>query len=216
LNGKATQIFSSGPSQKSHRYISCGHRALIGRPASLLVDVDAALRCFGEDTTSAARLTYLDYLRGVAEAKWARGSLRQLPWWKQVKDDYQTVEAEQAPPEARTFDDKHPDLPPPPREDLEHLLTRACCFLGKLPSELTGAGRSRSTSLARRRFVFIAVSHFGHRGTSVARALAKSPSQVSRWLAAQTEALALDQAETTFIDDTVSKLLLEKNSNAAD
>jgi REP element-mobilizing transposase RayT len=42
--------------------------------------------------------------------------------------------------------------------------------------------------------------------TAVARALATSPCQVSRWLAAQTEALTLDHAETIFIDDTVGKL----------
>jgi len=197
-------------------YELSGHRALIGRPGSLLVDADAALRCFGEDTTSTARLTYLDYLRGVAEAKWARGSLRKLPWWEQVHDDHQTVEAEKAPPEARTFDDKHPELPPPLRQDLGNLLTRACRLFGKLPSELTGTSRSRSISVARRRFAFIAISHFGHCGNAVARELAKSPCQVSRWLAAQTEAVTLDHAETTFIEDTVCKLLLEKNSNVAD
>lgn len=197
-------------------YELSGHRALIGRPGSLLVDADAALRCFGENTTSTARLTYLDYLRGVAEAKWARGSLRQLPWWEQVHDDHQTVEAEQAPPEARTFDDKHPELPPPLKPDLANLLTRACCLFGKLPSELIGTSRARSTSLARRRFVFIAISHFGHRGTAVARALAKSPCQVSRWLAVQTETIARDHAESTLIANTVGKLLPGEDSNAAD
>lgn len=102
----------------------------------------------------------------------------------------------------------HPDLPTPAREDLQDLLERTCPFLGRLPSELTGTSRHRSISLARRRFVFIAVSHFGHQGTAVARGLAKSPSQVSRWLAAQTEAYTIDPGEASFIDQTVVKLLI--------
>ncbi len=53
-------------------------------------------------------------------------------------------------------------------------------------------------------------------GTAVARALAKSPCQLSRWLAAQTEALTLDHAATIFIDDPVGKLMLERNLNATD
>ena len=198
------------------QYELSGHRALIGQTKPILVDVQAALRCFGEITTRAGRLSYLDYLRSVAEARWAQGSLRQLPWWRQVKDDHQTVEAEHAPPEARTFDDKHPGLPPPPTEDPEHLLTKTCRFLGKQPFELTGTSRHRSISLARRRFVFIAITHFRHRGTAVARALAKSACQVSRLLAAQTEACAIDPAEATFIEKTVTRLFLEGESNDHD
>ena len=49
---------------------------------------------------------------------------------------------------------------------------------------------------------------FACRGTAVARGLAKSPSQVSLWLAAQTEAYTIDPGKASFIDQTVVKLLI--------
>lgn len=192
-------------------YELSGHLALIGRGSPIPVDVQAALRCFGEETTRAARSTYLSYVRGVAEAKWAGGSLRQLPWWRKVTDDYQTIQDEDAPPEARTFDDAHPELPPPPEENLDQLQKRACRFLGKSPAEIAGMSRQTSVSVARRRFVFIAISHFHHRGTDVARALGKSPCQVSRWLTAEIEACSRDPTEATFIDEMVVKLMTERD-----
>jgi len=192
-------------------YVLSGHRELIGRVSPILVDTTAALRCFGEETTKAARDEYLNYVRNVAEAKWAGGSLRQLPWWEQVTDDYQTVQEEDAPPEARTFDDAHPELPLPPEEHLDQLLKRACRFLGKSPAEIAGTSRQGSISVSRRRFAFIAITHFRHRGTDVARALGKSPCQVSRWLAAETEARSRDPTEATFIDDMVVKLMIERD-----
>jgi REP element-mobilizing transposase RayT len=188
-------------------YEMSGHRALIGHTAPILVDVSAALRCFGEETTRAARTSYLRYVRSVASAKWARGTLRQLPWWKQVRDDYQTVEEQSAPPEARTFDDAHPELPPPPEENPEHLVERVCRVLGESPADITGTSRRRSTSVARRRVVFIAVCYFRQRGTAVARVMKKSPCQVSRWLAAETAACSYDPAEAAYIEDVVVELL---------
>jgi len=195
-------------------YELSGHRALIGRTEPILVDVSAALLCFGEETTRAARSSYLRCVRGVAEAKWARGTLRQLPWWKQVTDDHQTVEEKNAPPEARTFDDAHPELPPPPEESPDQLLVRACRVLGQSPAEIAGASRRQSISVARRRFVFIAICHFQQRGTVVARALEKSPCQVSRWLAAEIETCSCDPAEASFIEAAAIKLLTERDFTA--
>jgi len=42
-----------------------------------------------------------------------------------VTDDYQIVENQDAPAEARTFDDKHPELAPARKENTEVLLARA-------------------------------------------------------------------------------------------
>ncbi len=72
------------------------------------------------------------------------------------------------------------------------------------------------THLARRRFVFMAITYFRHRGTAVARALVKSACQVSRLLTTQTQACAHDPGETTFIDETVARLLLEGASRDQD
>jgi hypothetical protein len=117
------------------------------------------------------------------------------------------VENENAPASARTFDDKHPELAPAPNESAERLLERACHLLGRHPAELTGPSRSRSISMARRRFTLIAVAHFGHRGTVVARTLRKSPCQVSRWLSVETETCSKDQVEAHLIEEAVVALL---------
>ena len=66
-------------------YALSGHQELIGRAEPWLVDASMALRCFAEDTTIAARRAYVQYLRAVADAKWAQGSVWHLPWWKDAK-----------------------------------------------------------------------------------------------------------------------------------
>ncbi len=188
-------------------YELSGHRELIGRAPPVLVNVAVALNTFGEETLANARAAYLEYVRCVAEAKWARGKLRELPWWKQVKNDHETVDAIHAPPAARTFDNKHPDLPTAPKEDLVSLLVRACHLLGQTPAVLAGASRQGLITLARRRFAFIATCHFQHRSKAVAKILSKSPCQVSRWLAAEMAACSRDSAEAAFIDYVTCQLL---------
>lgn len=197
-------------------YALSGHRELIGRSKPSLVNAPMALRCFGENSAGEARRAYLQYLRAVADAKWASGSLRQLPWWKNVKDDYQIVDEEHAPAEARTFDDAIPELPPSPDEDPNELLQRTCAWLGVSRDEITGHSRSRALSLARRRFVFIAITHFRHLGVSVAKAMGKSPCQVSRWLSAETRVCSFDSKEDEFMKRIVVGLLsvqLPKNDS---
>jgi hypothetical protein len=115
-------------------YELSGHRALIGLAPPVLVDVAVALNTFEEEKLAAARAAYLEYVRCVAKAKWFRGKVRELPWWEQVKNDYETVDAIDAPPTARTFDNRHPDLPTAPKEDLGFLLVRACHLLGAISS----------------------------------------------------------------------------------
>jgi putative transposase len=188
-------------------YELSGHRALIGRADPILVDVPAALRCFGEGSTRAAQTSYLRCVRNVADTKWARGSLRQLPWWKQVTDDYQIVEEEDAPPDARTFDDAHPELPSPSKVNSNLLLARVCRVLGQSPAEIVSASKRSSLSVARRRFVLIAICHFRQPGTAIARVLRKSPCQVSRWLAAEIQACACDPEEAALIEEVVVELL---------
>jgi hypothetical protein len=85
-------------------YELSGHRALIGHAPPVLVDVAVALNTFGEEMLADARTAYLEYVRCVAEARWFRGKVRELPWWEQVKNDHETVDAIDAPPTARTFD----------------------------------------------------------------------------------------------------------------
>ena len=165
------------------------------------------LNTFGEEKLADARAAYLEYVRCVAEAKWFRGKVHELPWWEQVKNDHETVDATDAPPTARTFETRHPDLSTAPKEDLGSLLVRACHLLGRTPTELAGSSRQSLIALARRRFAFIATCHFQHRSKAVAKILSKSPCQVSRWLADEMVACSRDPAEASFIDHVTYRLL---------
>jgi putative transposase len=188
-------------------YSLSGHQEIMGRRNPLLVNVAASLRCFEEESPSRARVVYLDFIRCVAEAKWARTSVRGLPWWQPVKDDHQTVTESEAPFEARTFDDRHPELPPPNHEPIEILLERAASLLGLPAAEIRGRGKRAVTVEARRRFALIAVRFFDHSLKSIAQALGKSPPQVSRWLARETEAYASDREEAARVDAITATLL---------
>lgn len=192
-----------------------GHRAIIGRTEPVLVDVVSALRCFEEETQAEARQTYFEYLRCVAEARWARSSVRSLPWWQKANDDHQTVREEDAPSQARTFDDKYPDLPSVIDEPVESLLERASPLLKVPVLEICGPRKYAATVLARKRFSLIAVRYFHHSLKSIGNALRKNPSQVGRWLAQETEAYYNDPTEAIEID-TITATLLKSQSPASE
>jgi REP element-mobilizing transposase RayT len=187
-----------------------GHREIIGRSKRNLVDTAATLRCFGEETAVLAKLTYLDYMSYVGEAKWADRSVRELPWWRHVTDDHEILAPADAPPGVRTFDDKHPDLPLPVAEPIEELLARTCELLNMRVLDLTGRGKRPTTVRGRRRFTFVASLHFGHSLKAIGEVLDKHSSQVSRWFQRETELYYTDPAEADFVDAIACRLLGEQ------
>ncbi len=66
-------------------YLSSGHRALIGLDPPGLVDVTEALLTFDEDGVL-GRALYQSRLRLVAETRWHQKGVRDLPWWRTVRD----------------------------------------------------------------------------------------------------------------------------------
>lgn len=188
-------------------YRLSGHRAIIGHSEPILTDVSAALRCFKCETEREARQAYLEFVRCVAEAKWAREPIRKLPWWKPATDDHQTVSENDAPPEAKTFDNEYPHLASGQEMSIENLVDRVAPLLGSTVPELAGQGKRRVTALARRRFTMIAASYFDHTLKSIASALGKSSSQVSRWLGKETEECYVNADELAFIQGVVAAVL---------
>jgi AraC-like DNA-binding protein len=184
-----------------------GHREVTGRCRPILIDVASTLHCFEEETAELARFSYLTHMRCVFAAKWAHRCVRELPWWQEVADDYQTVTLTDAPRGVRTFDDKHPNLPLPASEPIEELLDRVCECLGTEVSDLAGRGKRSASAHARRQFTFVASRHFGHSLKTISEVLNKSPSQVSRWLKRETEDYCTDPNEVDFMDGIACRLL---------
>ena len=171
-----------------------GHCELIGRGTNSLIDVSEALVSFGDDLASRQR-AYLRQIRFVQEARWLADGVRNLPWWKNVADDEQTVEIPDAPAEAVWFDETPLHLEEPEGLPLE---TFAEWFEDTV---LDGASRLRSRcqrprdAQLRRLFSVLAVMEMGYRNSDVSALLQRSPSSVSRWLS---EGMALRSEDAEF------------------
>jgi len=167
-------------------YAASGHRELVGTRPPLLCDVAAAMLCYDEEL-KAARECYRERLRIVAEERWLRAGVRELPWWKTVNNDDETVAADAAPAGAQDFAGQ-PLAPegwsrPPLAETLEVFEHEMDIPRG----HLVGSGRSRFLSWHRCLFATFASSWLGHPVKEVAATLHKAPGSVSRWLGAGLE-----------------------------
>jgi hypothetical protein len=163
-------------------HAASGHRELLGLRQPVLCDVDASLRCFDGDR-SVARRFYQERLRAVAEERWFRAGVRDLPWWSRVDDDDETVALDAAPADAFDFEGQPLVAPARSRPPLAVALEVAEGAMGLPRGHLAGAGRSRYLSWHRCAFATFAVSWLGYRVKDVAMALDKAPGTVSRWLA---------------------------------
>lgn len=159
-----------------------GHLALIGIEEPRLVDVGVALSCFDEDPSTARKL-YQDRLRTAAELRMHEQGLKTLPWWREVREDDQTVAEDAAPPGTVTFVGQ----PLPPEADLrpplEAVLRIAEQHLDLPEGRLGGSTRSRLDSWHRCLFCTLAVSWLGFTNKEVTIHLRKGRNSVSRWLA---------------------------------
>lgn len=180
--GIVTDPYEYGPS---------GHRALLGKENPRLIDVGAALLCFHEDPVR-ARNIYMSSIRSVAEARWLRSDVRDLPWWVTVDDDDQTILQHLKPDNAELFD----GTPPPElgfTPSLDQIAVIAHIQLDLSPNQLRGRGRSRYESWCRCLLTAVAVGQFGHRVKDLAEYLDKSSVSVSRWLSYGGQLRSFDQ-----------------------
>jgi len=171
-----------------------GHLALIGVEEPKLVDVKAALSCFDEDPMMARKI-YQDRLRTVAELRMHERGLRKLPWWRQAREDDQTVAEEEVPPDAVTYLGQ----PLPPEANFKPSLVEVVHIVEQhldLPAgHLGGNSRSRLDSWHRCLFCTLAVSWLGYTNKEVTIHLRKGRNSVSRWLA---EGYRLQQSDPNF------------------
>lgn len=160
-----------------HRW--SGHAALVGRGRPVLVDVADALACF-DTSWGGARRRYLAHVRAVAEERWWREGLRDLPWWSTATCDEEIVDV---PSRAAAVDHLGTPQPETRRESIASLCKIVAIQLTVSEQEIRGPGRSPAVARARRRLTVLAVESHGHPVGAVAAFLGKHPGSVSRWLA---------------------------------
>jgi len=175
-------------------YAQSGHGEILGLREPCLCDVGEALLCFGEKPDE-ARMIYQDWMRSVAEERWFRAGVRNLPWWRTVDDDEQTLPKMHAPSHAEDYSGQ-------PLEPEEHNRPAISQVLNIFEDELEIgigqiAGRSRKRLLSWHRCLFVtySVSWLGHSAKKVAGVIDKSPGSVSRWLS---EGLELQRSDPDF------------------
>ncbi len=191
-------------------YPTPGYQEVMGLRRPCLCDVDACLRCFDENP-SAARAVYQDRLRAVAEARWFRAGVRELPWWRTVDDDEQTVSVERAPGQARDFAGQ----PLAPEQRWRPPLTAAFeAFehqLGIGSGQLAGRRRTRLLSWYRCLFATFAVSWLDHPANKVAAVLDKGAGSVSRWVAEGLELQLSEPSSRSKLDQLAQLLGLDRD-----
>ncbi len=128
-------------------YENSGHLEILGGCSRRLVDTQAALAVFGVHHDEARDL-YLSLVRNLAEVRWIRHSVRNLPWWSPVPNDHQIVTEEKAPPEATLFDGA--DLPEVGRNlNVPDVVARFEQHRSLLPGSL--ASRRQTSKITRER-----------------------------------------------------------------
>ena len=156
-----------------------GHQVLIGRARARLIEVDQALRGFGE-TAGEARKSYQETVRAVAEARWLARGIRDLPWWADC-EDMEEVASPTESEEVRRFDGSRLEKELP-RLTVEAVAAAYARARNVSLDELQGRGKRPDVVEHRIELTLIAVHDFGHPVSSIAALLRKNPGTVSRWL----------------------------------
>lgn len=176
------------------QYEHSGHREVLGLVDPGLCAVRSTLLCFGERAAT-ARVAYQKWLRAVAKARWLANGVRDLPWWRRVRDDDETAPRDQPPAGSRDYAGQ----PMPPersrRPQLGSVLELFEQEAGIGSGVLRGRSRTRTISRYRRQFVTFAVSWLGFPGNEVASTLNKASGSVSRWLS---QGLELQRSDPGF------------------
>jgi REP element-mobilizing transposase RayT len=161
-------------------YAYSGHREIIGRWPSRLVDVSSVLVGFDDGIASDPRKRYLAWVRAVAEAKWFDKGLRELPWWKGARDLNEIVEPEEHPEAAMfdggTLDDNRPAI------SIEDFVVHFEETTGHSMACLSPPLRTFDLTKGRIEITMLAVTRFGLRSTELADLLRKHQSSLTRWL----------------------------------
>lgn len=186
-------------------HVFCGHRELMKKVRTPLVDVDETLLGFGT-TVKNARRTYLKRLNAALAAEERAKVPVRMPWWTKDRD------IELSP--GRSYVDELGRSTGLPREKLEGVvfLELACQGLGITVDVLASPRKDRETTRFRLLIASVAVERWSQRAGVLGPLLGKHPDVVSRWvrMGADRRRIEEDFAEAT---DHLDRYVFELSSS---
>ena len=180
-----------------------GHRQLLGRVRSGVVDVDEALVVFGSSRREALR-TYRGVLGRGREEGWMKEGPGRLPWWRRVGGEDEELHL--YPSRPRLDWQGGLQRPAPPRADAAGVV-RAVAKTLDVPVEALG-GRSRGEALQRARglAMLVGVERCGLKVKDLAVVIGREAGSASR-LYAQAAAVRRTDPAVTALAERVTKTL---------
>ena len=180
-----------------------GHRQLLGRVRSGVVDVDEALVAFGSSRREALR-TYRGVLGRGQEEGWMKEGPGRLPWWRRVRGEDDELQLDPSRP--RLDWQGGLQRPAPPRANAAGV-ARAVAKVLDVPVEALG-GRSRGEELQRARglAMLVGVERCGLKVKDLAVVIGRDAGSASR-LYAQAAAVRRTDPAVTVLAERVTKTL---------
>jgi REP element-mobilizing transposase RayT len=156
-------------------HVFCGHRELIERVSTPLIDVDETLLGFGATVKSARRI-YLKLLNATLAAEERTEVSERMPWWTNDRD--------MEPSTGRSYVDELGRSTGLPREELEGtvFLELACQVIGIKVGILASSRKDRETTRLRLLIASVGIERWGQRPGVLGPILGKHPDVVSRWV----------------------------------
>ena len=181
-------------------YRLCGHRELLGKVRSPLVDVDDALICFGE-TARRARQAYRRQIRTAlgedTDADSAFGGFRLMGRHDRELEGRGGAFVDE---QGRSTGLERPQI------EAADYLTSACELLGIQIDFLASTRRDRERVQLRVLVATVGVERWGQRSGALASLLRKHPDAVSRWVREGAQRRSRDPESADAMDDLDARL----------
>jgi REP element-mobilizing transposase RayT len=157
-----------------------GHRELLGFCKPLVIDRRTTLDAFCPSDEEDLIEAYLEWIRSVAESKWATTEIKELPWWNPPKDLEEIADAERH-LKATAFDgtslaENRIEI------DIDDFALRFEQAAGLTVRELATRSSSKNQIQGRIEFATLAISRYGYRVCDVADLIHKHRSPITLWL----------------------------------
>ena len=184
---------SAGITDDPGDYVFSGHREIIGACDPHVIDLRTVLLGFSEDHHPPGPQSYLNWIRSVAETRWASAGVADLPWWAPAKHVDEIASGDES-PQAQTFDG-HQVAEERAELRLSEFADRYESTSGYSLDELASRHRSKRHIAGRIEFCVLAVSRYGFRACEIAAFLGKGRNSVTRWL---NQGLRLEHGDPRF------------------